>query len=233
MKKKTNLPNGTNKRPKKLDINKLAVRILDISYKHNLSHISSCLSCLPLLVEIFEKKKRDDIFILSNGHSGLAYYVVLEALYDDVDAEDLFIKCGIHPERHAHPRINFSTGSLGMGIGAAVGFALADRERKVYCIVSDGEAAEGSVYESLNFASEQKLTNLKVLVNWNGYSALNPAQEIIRKLLSGYPSELLSIRYTDQQLKKLGLEDYQNLSGHYRTLTEEEYTNAKKILKSS
>ncbi len=218
---------------KKLDINTLALRVLEISYKHNLSHVGSCLTCLRSIVAIFEEKEEDDIFILSNGHSGVAYYVVLEALHDDVDAEEILLKCGIHPERHAHPRISFSTGSLGMGVGAAVGFALSDRERRVYCIISDGEAAEGVVYEALNFASEKELTNLKVVVNWNGYSALSPAKKIINNLLNVYPQGLISIDYTHQVMKELGLEDYQNLSGHYRILTKEEYEDAKKILKNS
>ena len=56
-------------------------RLIDITYQEKLSHLSSCLSALPIIEEVYTLKKEDDIFILSNGHSGLALYCVLEAKY--------------------------------------------------------------------------------------------------------------------------------------------------------
>jgi len=76
----------------------LVKRILDISYQEKLSHLSSCLSALPIVEEIYEKKKEDEVFILSNGHAGLALYVVLEKKYG-VDPVMLLHKHGIHPSK--------------------------------------------------------------------------------------------------------------------------------------
>ena len=59
-------------------LDKLNQRIFDISLSHKLSHLGSCFTALPIIYEIFESKKPEDKFILSSGHAGLAYYVVLE-----------------------------------------------------------------------------------------------------------------------------------------------------------
>jgi transketolase len=58
-----------------------------------------------------------------------------------------------------------------MGITVACGMALTDKNRDVYCLISDGEWFEGSVQESLNFIKENNLTNIKLYCNFNGYSA--------------------------------------------------------------
>lgn len=73
-------------------------RILDISFRHKQGHLSSCLTTLPILDYIFKTKKPDDIVVLSNGHSGLALYCVLEK-YKGYDAENLFNVHGVHPGR--------------------------------------------------------------------------------------------------------------------------------------
>ena len=62
-------------------LKQLQKRILDISYHHKLGHLGSCLSALPIILEIYEKKEEDDIFILSSGHVALALYVVLEHFF--------------------------------------------------------------------------------------------------------------------------------------------------------
>lgn len=151
-------------------MNKLAKRVMDITYQENLSHLSSTLSALPILEEIYNEKKDDEVFILSNGHAGLALYVVLEDKYG-IDPVMLLHKHGIHPGKDLENKLYCSTGSLGSGLPIAVGHALADRSKNVYCMISDGEAAEGSIWESLRFIKEAKLDNLKVYVNVNGMSA--------------------------------------------------------------
>jgi len=153
-----------------MDLKKLENRILEISKKYDLSHLSSCLTTLPILIDIFTKKTEEDHFVLSNGHAGLSLYVILEEIYG-LNAEELFIKHGIHPNRDLDNKIEVSTGSLGSGILIACGLALGDKEHDVYVIVSDGECAEGSVWEALRFAWEQGLDNLKIYINANGFSA--------------------------------------------------------------
>lgn len=145
-------------------------RIIDITYQEKLSHLSSCLSAWPIVHEIYNEKKDDEVFILSNGHAGLALYCELEHRYG-IDPVMLLHKHGIHPGKDLENHLYCSTGSLGSGLPIAVGRALADRSKNVYVMISDGEAAEGSVWESLRFAHVAGLTNLKVYVNINGMSA--------------------------------------------------------------
>jgi transketolase len=146
----------------------LEQRILELSKKYKLSHIGSCLTSVGIIDEIYSIKKPDEKFVLSCGHAGLALYVVLEK-YLGIDAEYLLLKHGVHPNRDEV--INCSTGSLGQGLPIALGMALADRTKNVYCLISDGECAEGSVYEALNIKHRYGVYNLIVFCNYNGYGA--------------------------------------------------------------
>lgn len=148
----------------------LEKRILEISHKKHLSHIGSCLTASGPLQAIYKTRKPHEPFILSNGHAALALYCVLEE-WGFGNAERIFDTHGVHPNRDLKNGIWASTGSLGHGIGIAVGMALADRERLVYVMISDGECAEGSVWEALRIAGEQRLENLRVVVLANGYGA--------------------------------------------------------------
>ena len=148
----------------------LEKRIIDITFQEKLSHLSSCLSAHPIIHEIYNEKKDDEVFILSNGHAGLALYVELEFRYN-IDPIMLLHKHGIHPGKDLENKLYCSTGSLGSGLPIAVGRALANRDKNVYCLLSDGEAAEGSIWESLRFINVAKLDNLKVYANINGMSA--------------------------------------------------------------
>lgn len=151
-------------------------RIVELTHKHKLGHLGSCLTALPILDHIYRTKKDSDIVVLSSGHAGLALYVVLEE-YEGRDADALVEKHGVHPNRDLENGIHVSTGSLGSGILVAVGYAVADRSRDVHVVLSDGECAEGSVWEALAFAYKHNLTNLKVHVNVNGYSAYDPVNK--------------------------------------------------------
>lgn len=148
---------------------KLRKRILEISQESHLSHLGSCLSAIDLIDAVYAVKKKEEKFILSNGHAGIAWYVILEK--HGFLNNDTIKKLHIHPDRNVEYDIHVSTGSLGQGLPIAVGMAFADRSKKVYCMLSDGECAEGSVWEALRVAYEQKLTNLKIIINANGWSA--------------------------------------------------------------
>jgi transketolase N-terminal domain/subunit len=199
-------------------LNKLEKRILDISYKKKLAHLSSCLTAVRLIDHIYLVKKHDEPFILDNGHAGLALYVVLEKFHFK-DAEQLFDKHGVHPNRDAQDLIYASTGSLGHGIGIAVGMALADKTKDVYVLTSDGAMTEGSNWEALRIAGEQRLENLRVTVNANGHSAYEKVD-----------ADLLEVRmqyFYPSFIAKTNLLDFpdwlQGLAGHYVTMTEEQY----------
>lgn len=147
----------------------LRKRIIDISYENNLSHIGSCLTAVDLISAVYQVKRHEDKFVLSSGHAALALYVVLErqGVINKINMQQL----GVHPDRNPTLGIEVSTGSLGQGLPIAVGMSLADRNKDIWCLISDGEAAEGSIWESLRIASEQRLSNLKIIVNVNGYGA--------------------------------------------------------------
>jgi len=126
----------------------LKKRIAEIAYKNKLGHLGSYFSSVDIIDEIYSKMNEDDIFILSSGHAALALYVCLEK-YKGQNAEALFIKHGGHPHRDEESGIYCSTGSLGLGLTIALGRAIANPNRKVKVLISDGEAAEGSIWESL------------------------------------------------------------------------------------
>lgn len=189
-------------------LTKLSNRVLQISQMYHASHIGSCISCLPIIESIYSKRKGDEPFVLSNGHAALALYVVLENKYG-IDAEMLFEKHGVHPNRDMENKIWYSTGSLGHGIGAAVGMAFADRDRKVYCIISDGESMEGSVWEALRIKTQYDLGNLEVHININGFTAL---ERVNRKWLV----ERLKVFCPDIIIHKTNNPPgYEGVDGHY------------------
>jgi len=199
-------------------MNALEKRIIDISRKYNLSHIGSCLTSVNIIDGIYSVKKKNEPFILSNGHAGLALYVVLEK-YKGKDAEKLWKKHGTHPNRDLKDGIWCSTGSLGQGLPIAVGMALANRKRNVYALTSDGEMNEGSCWEALRIASEQRLENLRISVVANGYTAYGKTDVDLLDLRMQYFYPSLVIR-----TNLFAFPDFlQGLWGHYRVLTKEEY----------
>lgn len=199
-------------------MNKLEKRIIELSYKHGLTHLSSCLTSVNVIDKIYQVKKKTDPFILSNGHAFLALCVVLEK-WEGKDAEKLWEKHGTHPNRDLEDGIYCSTGSLGMGITVAVGMALADRKNKVYVLMSDGECAEGAVWEALQVAAKERLENLNVAVVCNGYSAYGrvDVDDLDARLNAFYPT--LCVRTNLFNLP----EWIQGLNGHYLKLNKEQY----------
>ena len=196
----------------------LKKRILEIAYKHKLSHLGSYLSAVDIIDEIYHSKNEEDIFILSSGHAALALYVVLEK-YEDKNAEELFIKHGGHPHRDEANGIYCSTGSLGLGITVAVGRALANKNRKVHVLISDGESAEGSGWVALRFIQESNLTNIEVYVNVNGYAAYDKVDTkyLVDRLEVFLPS--INIRYTNVNQYPF----LRGLNAHYHVMSEEDY----------
>jgi transketolase len=196
----------------------LKKRIVEIAYKNKLGHLGSYLSSVDIIDEIFSKMEKDDIFILSSGHAALALYVCLEK-YHKIDAEMLFKKHGGHPHRDEENKIYCSTGSLGLGITVALGRAIANPKRKVWVLISDGEAAEGSVWESLKTIYEHSINNIEVYVNINGLCAYKEVDVdyLTQRLKSFLPS--INLKYTT-------VEQYPFLKGlnaHYHVMNEENY----------
>lgn len=214
--------------------NYLKRRILEISYKKKLSHIGSCLTAVDIIDEIYATKKLDEKFVLSSGHAGLALYVVLENEYIKIPgkkgdilagkrAENIFDHHGVHPDRCTDCVIDCSSGSLGHGLGIAVGMALADRTKNVYCLISDGECAEGSILESLRIIDEQEIYNLRIFINNNGWAAFkrtnipeyiwNSVEHVSQTNMDEWPSWL------------------QGQQAHYVVMDEKMYKEALEVMK--
>ena len=199
-------------------MNKLKKRILEIAYEHKLSHLGSYLSAVDIIDEIYFKKGEDDIFILSSGHAALALYVVIEK-YEGKNAKELFVKYGGHPHLAEEDGIYCSTGSLGTGITIGVGRALANKNRKVHVLISDGECAEGSVWESLRFINESNINNIEIYVNINGYAAYD-------KVDTKYLSDRLKVFLPNIKLRYTSVNQTPFLKGinaHYHIMSEEDY----------
>lgn len=199
----------------------LKKRLIDIAYKHKLGHLGSYLSALEIIDSIYQKMNENDIFILSSGHAALALYVCLEK-YKGQDAEALFLKHGGHPHWDEEAGIHCSTGSLGLGITIALGRAIANKNRKVYVLISDGECAEGSIWEALKTIVEQNIKNIEVHVNVNGYAAY---MEVDTKYLSNRLKSFLpeiNIHYTIVEHFPF----LKGLNAHYHIMRENDYQTA-------
>jgi len=196
-------------------------RVLEIGFKNNLSHLGSYFSALDIIDKIYAQMSEEDIFILSSGHAAIALYAVIEKYYG-IFADDLFKKHGGHPHRDEDNKIYCSTGSLGLGLTVAVGRALADKNRDVYCLISDGECAEGSIWESLRYIQENNIKNIKVYVNINGYAAYDAVDE-------KYLADRLKAFYPDINLEYTTVNHFSFLKGlnaHYHIMSEEDYNLA-------
>ncbi len=133
-----------------------------------------------------------DRFVLSKGHTAPGYYSVL-AERGYFPKEDLKTLRHLgsylqgHPDMKHIPGVDMSSGSLGQGISAAVGMALAgkmdNKSYRVYTLLGDGEIQEGQVWEAAMFAGFRKLDNLVVIVDNNGLQIDGP----IDKVNSPYP----------------------------------------------
>ena len=201
-------------------MNELERRIIDISYREKIGHLSSNLNAVNIIDEIYKNKLDDDVFILSSGHAALALYVVLEK-YHGYDAENLFHKHGVHPHRDLEHNIHCSTGSLGQGLTVAVGHALADRSRRVHCLISDGEAGEGSIWEALRFIYEANLDNLEVHANVNGMIAYDfiDRNYMVNRLTAFLPR--IKIHHTEPPKWEFA----EGILTHYYVLKPEDYNS--------
>jgi len=199
-------------------MNKLQRRIIDITYQEKQSHLSSCLSAAPILEEIYKARKEGEVVVLSNGHAGLALYCILEKLYG-VDPVAMLHKHGIHPNRDLENHLDVSTGSLGSGLPIAIGHALATPDKKVYCMISDGECAEGSIWESLRFIADHPVNNIEVYANINGMGAYDMIDTdlLTRRLQAFLPR--INIRISEPTRLPFAT----GLKTHYHVMSEEEY----------
>lgn len=133
------------------------------------------------------KDPQRDRFVLSKGHTAPGLYSTL-AHRGYFPVEDLLTLRHLgsylqgHPDMKHIPGVDMSSGSLGQGISAAVGMALAakldQKEYRVYTLLGDGEIQEGQVWEAAMFAGARNLDNLVVIVDNNGLQIDGPVEEV-------------------------------------------------------
>ena len=134
-----------------------------------------------------QKDENRDRFVLSKGHVAPGYYSTL-AERGFFPKEDLLTLRHVgsylqgHPDMKKIPGVDMSSGSLGQGISAAVGMALAaklqNKDYRTYTLLGDGEIQEGQVWEAAMFAGSRKLDNLVVIVDNNGLQIDGPIDEV-------------------------------------------------------
>ena len=131
-------------------------------------HDQSSFSTLDVLWVLYDRVLTEaDRFILSKGHGPAAFYAVLAAKgivpVDELDRFGSFDSpLGYHPDRVLAPGVEFSSGSLGHGLGVAVGAALMGR--RTFCLVGDAELDEGSNWEAVQYAGRIGLSSLTAIV---------------------------------------------------------------------
>lgn len=208
---------------------KIRRTILTASFQSKACHIGSALSCVEILVDLyFNKLKKDDIFIFSKASGVAALYAVLaEKGIIPHNKVAFYLKKYPLPSKEV-PGVIWSGGSLGMGLSVAAGMALADRKRKVYCLISDGEVQEGQTYEASLFVRQHKLTNLYVIVDFNKYQACGAIKDIL-DLTTAFEflkKTLPNIEIVDT-IKGKGIDFMENnYKWHYKNLDEKGYKKA-------
>ncbi|XP_029662177.1 transketolase-like protein 2 isoform X1 [Formica exsecta] len=190
--------------------NKLRIHSVEATQASKSGHPTSCSSMAEIMSVLFFHTMRykvsaprdpsSDRFILSKGHAApILYAAWAEAgLFPSSELLNLR-KFDSDLEGHPTPRLNFvdvGTGSLGQGLSVAAGMAYVGKNYdkasyRVYCLIGDGEAAEGSIWEALHFSSYYKLDNLCAIFDINRLGQSEPTSlqhnmEVYRKRLEAF-----------------------------------------------
>ena len=178
--------------------NNVRVGIIEAVYSAGCGHPGGSLSIADVITYLYFKEmnidpsnpkmKDRDRFVLSKGHTAPALYAVLaERGYFEKEELKTLRKTESrlqgHPDMKGTPGVDMTTGSLGLGISAACGMALAGKidnaPYRVYTLVGDGESEEGQVWEAAMFASHYKLDNLVCILDLNGLQIDGPIREVM------------------------------------------------------
>lgn len=154
----------------------------------SIAELLSYLYNVEMNVDPANPQKEDrDRFVLSKGHGAPALYAALslKGFFPTDDMKTLRKPTSYlqgHPSMRCVPGVDMSTGSLGQGVSAAVGMALAaklsKKDYRVYTILGDGEIQEGQVWEAAMFAAAKKLDNLVVVVDNNNLQIDGTVEEV-------------------------------------------------------
>ncbi len=189
--------------------------IIEAGFKSKSAHYGGSLSCVELLTYVFSIFKKENLenrdrLILSKGHCALGLYAVL-AEFNYITKEELltFNTNGSdfpsHCVKNLEKNIELSSGSLGMGLGYAIGQAVALRKKrldnKIYVLSGNGEANEGSFWEAVMFIGANKLNNIILIIDNN------------KMQLDGFSKDILDIKDWKNKFSSFGFEAIE-IDGH-------------------
>ena len=213
---------------------KVRLHIIEGTFNAGCGHPGGSLSAADVLTYLYfnemrvfpsnEKSENRDRFVLSKGHAAPALYGVL-ALKGFISEEEIKTLRKVGSTLQGHPNIktpgvDMSTGSLGQGVSAAVGMALAGKldkkDYRVYTVLGDGEIEEGEVWEAAMFAGAKQLDNLVVIVDNNNLQIDGTLEQVN----SPYP--------IDEKFAAFGFEVI-NIDGHDFEQMEEAFNRAKEV----
>ncbi len=171
--------------------------IVELAYRGRSAHLGCALSLVEICAALYGgvmRYDRDnpsapdrDLLVLSKGHGVMALYACFRELGwitdDDVRG---YLHNGTRLRGLSEsdvPGCEVSSGSLGHGlpvaVGMAYGIARLHSDRRVWCIVGDGEMNEGSMWEAMLFAAHHRLEKLTVIVDANGFQAMGRTDEVL------------------------------------------------------
>lgn len=207
---------------------KVRLGIIEGVFAAKSGHPGGSLSAAEIFTYLYFKemridpKKPDDAnrdrFVLSKGHCAPGLYSALaQRGYFSVEELKTLRHIGSflqgHPDMKGTPGVDMSSGSLGQGISAAVGMALAgkldNKDYRVYTLLGDGEIEEGQVWEAAMFAAHKKLDNLCVIVDYNGLQIDGPVDEVggpspIDKKFEAFGFDVVTINGNDfEEIEKV------------------------------
>ena len=194
--------------------------ILEMIFTASSGHPGGALSCADLLTALYfsemkidkdcPQDKNRDRLVLSKGHASAALYATLAEI-GFISKEELLGFRNInsilqgHPDMRRIPGVDMSTGSLGQGLSAANGMALAgkldSKSYRVYCIMGDGEIEEGQIWEAAMTASHYQLDNLCAIVDNNNLQ------------IDGTVTEVMNVNPIDEKFRSFGFHVI-NIDGH-------------------
>ena len=176
----------------------IRLETLKVIHSRGFGHVGGSMDLADLMAVLYgEVMKYDpknprwedrDWLVLSKGHAGPVAYATfgLMGFYPMEEAYTLNqpgTKFPSHTDRKLTPGVDLTTGSLGQGVSTATGAALGNkidgRDSYVYCVVGDGEADEGQVWEGFHFAYAHKLDNIIYFVDNNGYQLDGKTDDVL------------------------------------------------------
>ena len=209
--------------------------IINMTANAGSGHPGGSLSVTELMTSLFfnhmridpkDPKNPDrDRFVLSKGHCAPGLYATLaERGYFSTEELKSLRHIGAmlqgHPDMKGTPGVDMSSGSLGQGVSAAVGMALAgkldNKDYRVYTLLGDGEIEEGQVWEAAVFAAHKNLDNLCLIVDSNGLH------------IDGHVSEVAGPEPIDKKFEAFGF-DVQTINGHCFDELEAAFAHARTV----